>query len=190
MFGRDRTKITGRVIASKPAGQHGDTPGFAITRWKYVIEYTVPGGETKRVELKQAMGLNSMKMKNPRVGATVPLLLGRLGGVEFDVEDPRIAIDPNPEKAARAKQKDDYKHALKTHDDARGATTSKPSSGSDGHHRDQLEHGSVHARPPSSSRPEPASVEQRLAKLQQLNAGGLLTAEEYAAQRQRILDSL
>jgi hypothetical protein len=34
------------------------------------------------------------------------------------------------------------------------------------------------------------SIEQRLAKLQQLRQEGVLSAEEYAAQRQRILDSI
>jgi hypothetical protein len=33
-------------------------------------------------------------------------------------------------------------------------------------------------------------IEQRLAKLQQLRDDGVLTPEEYSAQRQRILDSL
>jgi hypothetical protein len=34
------------------------------------------------------------------------------------------------------------------------------------------------------------SVEERLAKLQRLRDGGVLSAEEYEAQRQRILQSL
>jgi hypothetical protein len=223
MFGRDPERITGRVIASKPGAQHGDTPGFGITRWKYVVEYTLPSGENKRVELKQAMGLDSMKMKNPPVGATVPLLLGRLGKVGFDVEDPRIAIDPDPDKAERAKQKDGYNQALKVHEDPGSATKSDRSGGTGGRDRDhpdpalrrarvavrearrggdpaeverltaeleQLEHGSTSARSPASISPGAGSVEQRLAKLQQLNANGLITSDEYSAQRQRILDSL
>lgn len=116
MFGRDRERIEGRVVASKPWHQHGDQPGFAITRWKYVVEYTDDDGQTKRVELKQAMGLNSMKMKNPRVGATVPLLRNRLGKVDFDVDDPRIATDPDRGKSDRAEQNDAYERALKGRD--------------------------------------------------------------------------
>lgn len=53
---------------------------------------------------------------------------------------------------------------------------------------EQLEHGSTHAR--SRNIPGAESIEQRLAKLQQLRDDGVLTPEEYTAQRQRILDSL
>jgi hypothetical protein len=115
VFGRDHDlqKIHGRVVASKEWRHYGETPGFSIARWKYVVEYTLPDGETRRTELKQAMGLNSMKMRNPRVGAKVPLLLHpHSGQVEFDIEDPRLAIPPDPAKARRDSDKDAYKRAL------------------------------------------------------------------------------
>lgn len=53
---------------------------------------------------------------------------------------------------------------------------------------EQLEHGSTHARSPNT--PGAESIEQRLAKLQQLCDDGVVTPEEYTAQRQRILDSV
>lgn len=53
---------------------------------------------------------------------------------------------------------------------------------------EQLEHGNTHAR--SRNLPGAESIEQRLAKLQQLRDDGVLTPEEYTAQRQRVLDSL
>jgi hypothetical protein len=50
----------------------------------------------------------------------------------------------------------------------------------------RLEHGDAPGRP----RPGPESIEQRLEKLQKLRDDGVLTPEEYTAQRHRILDSL
>ena len=114
VFGRDRDvqKIMGRVVASKEWRHHGESAAFTITQWKYVVEYTVPGGEPKRVELKQAMGFNALKMKNPGVGAKVPLLLHHSGKVEFDLDDPRIAIKPDGATTERKRQKSAYKKAL------------------------------------------------------------------------------
>ena len=53
---------------------------------------------------------------------------------------------------------------------------------------DALEHGNTHAHAPNASGVQP--IEHRLAHLQQLHDTGVLTLEEYTAQRQRILDSL
>jgi hypothetical protein len=58
-----------------------------------------------------------MKMRNPSVGSTVPLLLTRFGRVKFDVDDPRIAIRPDHDKADRAKRERAYEQALKGHED-------------------------------------------------------------------------
>ena len=54
---------------------------------------------------------------------------------------------------------------------------------------DELEHGSTHARAQSRSGPGAEPIEQRLAKRPQLREDGILTPEEYTAQRQHIVDS-
>jgi Short C-terminal domain len=55
---------------------------------------------------------------------------------------------------------------------------------------ERLEHGNTHARSRARSAPEAESIEQRLARLQQLRDHGVITPEEFTTQRQRILDSL
>jgi hypothetical protein len=216
----DWQKIEGRILASEHTGW-GASHGVGGQK-KYVVEYSVRG-TTKRVELKQVMGLNSFKMISPKVGSSVPLLFSqRSGKVEFDIDDPRLAFDSGDflkedSKAAR----DDYKSALKGRPS--GAMARGGGEANGGHRGDQpdsqlrrarvalrearrngdpaeverltaelerLEHGSTNARSQARSAPGAESIEQRLAKLQQLRDNGVLTHEEYTTQRQRILDSL
>jgi hypothetical protein len=60
----------GRILASEHTGC-GASHGVGGQK-KYVVEYSFRG-TTKRVELKQVMGLNSFKMISPKVGSSVPL---------------------------------------------------------------------------------------------------------------------
>jgi hypothetical protein len=215
----DWQKIEGRILASEHTGW-GASHGVGGQK-KYVVEYSVRG-TTKRVELKQVMGLNSFKMISPKVGSSVPLLLNqRSGKVEFDIEDPRLAFKSGDffkedSKAAR----DAYKSARKERPG--GAITPGGGEADAGHRSDQpdpqlrrarvalrearrsgdpaevdrltaevdrLEHRNTNQRSARSA-PAAESIEQRLAKLQQLRDNGAITPEEYTTQRQRILDSL
>jgi hypothetical protein len=225
VFGRrgEWQKIDGRILASEHTGV-GASHGVGGQK-KYVVEYSA-GGTTKRAQLRQVMGLNSFKMISPPVGSSVPLLFNkRSGKVEFDIDDPRIALNlgdflKEDSKAAR----DAYKSALKG-DTSGSAATPAGVTGPRGDHNhqpdpqlqlrrttarvalrearrrgdaaeverltaemEQLEHGNTRAHGAQHS--GVASIEQRLAKLQQLRDSGVLTPEEYTAQRQRIIDSL
>ncbi len=86
--------------------------GQMQTKWKYVVEYRVDGGEPKRVELKQATGLLGPKMINPSKGQSVPLLLDRKSGeVRFDEDNPAINLKASY-KADQAKRDADFKKKL------------------------------------------------------------------------------
>lgn len=220
VFGRrgDWQKIEGRILASEHTGWRA-SHGVGGQK-KYVVEYGV-GGTTKRVELKQVMGLNSFKMVSPWVGSTVPLLFNeRSGKVEFDIDDPRIAYNSGEFLKEDSKAvRDAYKAALKGA--TGGSTTPGGTQAAEEHlinqpdpqvrrarvalrearrkrdtaevqrlraELEQLEHGNTHAR--VGNTPGAGSIEQRLAKLQQLRDSGVLTPEEYTAQRQRIPASL
>lgn len=107
------TPISGKVIVSEIAKVYGGgAAGSTMTRWKYVIEYSLDGGDSKRVELKQAWGLFAKKMINPSEGSRVPLLVNRrTGKVRFDVKDPAINWKVSL-KADEAKGKDRFKREL------------------------------------------------------------------------------
>jgi len=84
--------ITGKVIVREIAKVYGGgSAGSTMTRWKYVVEYSLDGGESKRVELRQAWGLFAKKMISPPEGTRVPLIVNRrTGNVRFDVKDPAL----------------------------------------------------------------------------------------------------
>ena len=92
MFGRNWERIEGRVIESEIAHTSRSERGHRTTQWRYVVEYSIDGGEPQRVKVKQAAyWTGTMKMINPPNGAKVPLLLHRRSGkVRFDADDPRI----------------------------------------------------------------------------------------------------
>lgn len=94
MLGRHWERISGRIVASEvDKVRGGGSMGATQTSWKYVVEYTLDGGDPKRVEIKQASGLLGPTMINPSKGQRVPLLLDRKSGdVRFDDDDPAINL--------------------------------------------------------------------------------------------------
>ena len=86
-------------MAAETAHVSRNERGHRTVQNKYVVEYSIDGGELQRTELRQVaykLG-GAMKMINPPKGSPVPLLLHRKSGkVRFDADDPRInekAID-------------------------------------------------------------------------------------------------
>jgi hypothetical protein len=112
VFGRRWERIEGRVIESEIAHTSRSERGHRTTQWRYVVEYSLDGGEPQRAEVKQVaykLG-GSMKMINPPNGSKVPLLLNRRSGkVRFDADDPRINEKAvfEREKAERKRKFDD-----------------------------------------------------------------------------------
>jgi hypothetical protein len=117
VLGRSKewTKITGKVIASKPSRFRGSGGLYGTGRQGiYVVEYAVDG-ETKRAKLKQVITLVGIfKMIDPGVGWKVPLLLDvRSGKVKFDVNDPKIAVPGRSQKGSDKQGAAAFKRALK-----------------------------------------------------------------------------
>ena len=113
MFGREWEPITGRVVASDVHRIYGGSKERprTETRWKYVVEYSVDGGEPRRVELKQEWGWFSKRMIN--VSGKVPLLFDRGSGkVKFDWKNPDINWKAHLDQS-EAKRKSEYEKALK-----------------------------------------------------------------------------
>ena len=79
VFGRkgDWQKSEGWTLASEHTGW-GALHGVGGQN-QYVVEYSVRG-TTRRVELKQVMGLNSFKVISPKIGSSVPLLFNPRSG--------------------------------------------------------------------------------------------------------------
>ena len=111
MFGRKWERLEGRVVASEIANVSTSERGHRTTTWRYVVEYSVDGGEAQRAEVKQATYFTGTpKMINPPEGSRVPLLLHRRSGkVRFDADDPRINEKAvyEREQAGRRKRFDD-----------------------------------------------------------------------------------
>jgi hypothetical protein len=101
---RNLETIRGRVLASKEGRLYGSPTKTSERRHDYVVEYTLPSGETKRAELKQAWTSMNSLMRDVAVGETVSLLLNpRSGKVEFDLEDPTLGYSERRGQRARKK---------------------------------------------------------------------------------------
>ena len=75
MFLRKWEPIEGRIVASETHRVSTGERGHRTVQNKYVVEYSIDGGDAQRVELKQATyWRGSMKMINPLNRSTVPRL--------------------------------------------------------------------------------------------------------------------
>lgn len=95
------------MIADEVIGMYGRAP--APSRFKYIVEYTDPSGETRRAEVEQ-VGRFIRWMIAPPIGATVPLLVHRRSGaVRFDHKDPQINTfaDQKRQRSARRQSWDE-----------------------------------------------------------------------------------
>lgn len=128
---------------------------------------------TKRERVAQAAQFDAMIEAAPGTAAPSPATDGgrAAGGPHGDQPDPRVRRVRVAVREARRKGDAAEVERLTAQ-------------------LEQLEHGSTLAPSPSRDSSGAESIEQRMAKLQQLSDDGVLTPDEYAAQRQRILESL
>jgi hypothetical protein len=213
MLGRDWVKATGTVV--EVSSHETKLADGAAGVWYdgFVVDVHPRDVESFRAEVREpghAIGsfvIDSLNFKAPSKGDTVSVEFDpKTKKTRFDMSDPRLQ-----ERASR-KARDKAQHA-----EYEAALQEAPSSGPrsapvpDAPPAAKLDSA---GKPPSlteimAARGNPAAealrnaaspafsgsvaqapLEQRLANLQQLRNDGVLSPDEYAAQRQRILDSL
>jgi hypothetical protein len=167
MFGRDWGKAAATIVARDPKFT-GD--GSTVT-YTYVADVRLPSGETFRATVHEPT--IATDFWPPSIGDEVSVLVEpKQRKVKFDKDDERLSV-----KAYHAAKK-------KAFEDAQQQPAGSPPAGMP---------AQGNAAPAAFARlgaQAAATPEDRLATLQALHARGLLTSDEYATQRQRILDEI
>jgi hypothetical protein len=202
MFGRDwkpgRATIVAARASNAPTLTH-NTLYPSGRRTEYVVDVQPDGREPMfRATLLSPMDIE--RFRKPTIGDVVPVLCdAKRQKVKFDTEDPSLRQD-----LANKAKSDAFEEASQ-------AVPGSPAPDSFAARLAELgQLGQQQAGDPEALRQaaqrmfpdatvlgsggtggaDAESVEQRLAKLQKLRDDGVLTAEEFAAQRQRIIEAL
>jgi hypothetical protein len=212
MFGRAWVKGHGTVVEVLAGQTRSDGTFVTGITDGYIMDIYPEAGEPFRAEVRNAPGHSIFNLRDDlKVGETV--------AVECDLRSKKARLDgSDPDVrskemwAKQASEKDRREAILQqppapdprssgSGDVAIPPSGGTPSAGTAGGFERLLSFKEIMAtrgdpaaaealRSESSETSGQPSIEQRLARLQQLRDDGVLTPEEYSAQRQRILDSL
>jgi Short C-terminal domain len=200
MFGHDWQPGQATIVALKEVKTIGNDAwtGAKLQGYEYVADVQ-PDGPGAAFRTVMSDPFDETHWLTPRIGDVLPVKCdpGRQTA-KFDTASLR-ARDKAQKHTARQEQEAQF-------DAARHATPGEAPSESTGGASGRLlsfkeiqaaggdpaaaEALRASARAESSDTSGHGSIEQRLAKLQQLRDDGVLTPQEYSAQRQRVLDSL
>jgi len=202
MFGHDWQKATARIVA-----RNGNWSGDGmVVDYTYVADVRLPSGETFRATVGDPTIATDFWA--PSVGEEVSVLVkSNDRKVKFDKDDPRLSVKEHHAaqrqafEAAQASPPGTPPAPLAGLSDlpagvaaqlaalgASGETSVHVVSGDSPEGQAALRAALAHL---GGAAAEPAATpEARLAKLDALRAGGLLTDAEYAEQRHRILDEI
>lgn len=174
MFGQDWDKAEATIVA-----RDGKTTGDGmVTTYTYVADVRLPTGETFRATIHEPTIATDFWPPSIREVVSV-LVKSKDRKVKFDKDDDRLSV-----KAHHAARKTGFQDAQNqpagTPPAAWTSTTETPDAVTS-----KLAQLGIAAGAPVVQTPE-----ARLAQLQTLQERGLLTADEYAEQRHRILDEI
>ncbi len=174
MFGRDWDKAEA-TIAARDAKFTGD--GSTAT-YTYVADVRLPSGEVFRATVHEPT--IATDFWSPNIGDVVSVLVRpKDRKVKFDKEDKRLSV-----KAYEAAKKQAFIDAQ------RQPSGTAQVLGPQVLRADSPQAQALLAALTGSVTPVAATAEDRLGRLRSLHERGLLTTEEYAEQRHRILDEL
>jgi hypothetical protein len=201
MFGHDWDKAEASIVA-RNADYTGDG---TVATYTFVADVRMPSGESFRATFEEPT--IAIDFWPPSIGDVVSVLVRpKDHKVKFDKDDERIsrkAFERNKNQAFAAAQQqpagtpiaawtpnelpDGLKAKLAQMGIAGGAQPQV--FGADSAQAQAILAALTHSGTPAAA-PVEAGPEARLVQLKSLHDRGLLTAEEYAEQRQRILDEL
>lgn len=198
VFGSQWDKAEAKIVA-RDAKFSGDG---SVAKYTYVADIRLPSGETFRATILEPT--IATDFWGPNIGDEVSVLVkAKDRKVKFDKDDPRMSVKAYD--AAKKKALEDVQNQPAGTSPATPYTSTQiPDAVAAqlaqlgivaGAQAQVFTAGSPEAQAAMAAFTQPAAAavptpEARLAKLQSMRESGLLTDDEYAQQRQRILDEI